>query len=67
MLTELFYGNHFAIDTYYIKSLCCTPKTSTVLYINYISIKNELARKTFSTAFMHSLILMALRMPPNKQ
>lgn len=31
MLTELFYGNHFAIDTYYIKSLCCTSKTSTVL------------------------------------
>ena len=29
---------HLVIYTY-IKSLCCTPETNTMLYINYISIK----------------------------
>ena len=31
-------GHHFAACTY-IKSLCCTPKTNTVLDVNYIAIK----------------------------
>lgn len=31
-------GDYFALHTS-IKSFCCTPKTDTVGYINYISIK----------------------------
>lgn len=33
-------GHHFAAYTY-IKSLCCTPKTNTVLDVNYIAIKKH--------------------------
>ena len=39
MLTKLIV-NHFLICTY-IKSLCCTPSTTTMLHVNYISIKQE--------------------------
>lgn len=33
-------GNHFTIITR-IKSLCCTPYTNTMFYVNYISINWE--------------------------
>ena len=33
-------GDHFIIYII-IKSLCCTPETDTVLYVNYSSIKKK--------------------------
>lgn len=30
--------SHFTMYTY-IKSLCCVPKTNTIVYVNYITIK----------------------------
>lgn len=62
------YCNNFAIFYTYIKSLFCTPKTNAMLYVNDISIKNELERKVLLiTSFMHSVILMVLKMASNKQ
>ena len=40
MDVNLYHGDHFTIYTY-IESLGCIPKTNTVLYVNYISIKLE--------------------------
>ena len=37
MIDVTYCGDHFAI----YKSLCCTPKTNIMLYVNYISIKNS--------------------------
>lgn len=37
-INKTYCGNNFAAYTY-IRSLCCTPKTNTVLDVNYISIK----------------------------
>ena len=34
---DTFCGSHFTISTY-IKSLCCTPKTNTMLQVNYTQI-----------------------------
>ena len=33
-------GNHFIIQAY-INSLCCTPRTNILLYVNYISVKKK--------------------------
>ena len=43
-VNETYYGHHFAIYTCN-KSLCCAPKTNTMLYVNYVSIKLEMNEK----------------------
>ena len=40
MLTKLIAVDHVTIYTR-INSLSCAPKTSTILYVNYMSIKKE--------------------------
>lgn len=39
-INQTFCGDYFAMYTN-IKSVCCTPKTNIMLYINYISIKKS--------------------------
>ena len=39
-VNQIYCGNHLIMYTY-IKSLSYTPKTNTVLYVNYISVKQQ--------------------------
>ena len=43
-VNETYCGDHFAIYTN-IKSLCCTPETNIMLYVNYTSIDRLINRE----------------------
>ena len=53
-------GDHFAIYAN-IKSLCCTPETNIMLYVNYISFKKEkrilpLSESIWGSMFLNSAL-----------
>ena len=43
-INQAYCGDHFTIYTN-IKSLCCTPETNIMQYVNYISILKKIGRE----------------------
>ena len=41
----------------YIESLCCIPKTNTMLYVNFISISKRIKKKETNLSYSRNLVL----------